>query len=283
MSASASYIDTHAHYFDRKYESLEGGAEGILTSADFRSVTRAVINVGTNLQNSRLAVEQAGKYPFMAAAVGIHPEDAQGLSDGTPLDPEAELDALRRWLSDPAVRARDKIVAIGEIGLDYYWEPMDKSLQKVFFEGQLAIAAEMDLPVIIHDREAHGDCFDTVLKYPAVRGVFHGYRGSEEMARELIRRGWYVAFGGASTFKNARRVRSVAASVDVNRLLLETDCPYMAPVPHRGKINHSGLIPCIAEVIAPLHGMTAEELADVTSRNAEELFGLSSVLSAAPG
>ena len=274
-----SYIDTHAHYFDRKYGSLEGGAEGILTSDDFRAVTRAVINVGTNLQNSHVAVEQAGKYPFMAAAVGIHPEDAQGLPDGTPLDPEAELAALRAWLVDPPARLRDKIVAIGEIGLDYYWEPMDKPLQKAFFEGQLAIAAELGLPVVIHDREAHGDCFDTVLRYPTVRGVFHGYSGSAEMAKELTRRGWYIAFGGASTFKNAQRVRSVVASVDVNRLLLETDCPYMAPVPHRGKINHSGLIPCIAEVIAPLHGMTVEELSDVTNRNAEELFGLSRVLS----
>ena len=272
------FTDTHAHYFDRKYETLEGGSESILTSPDFRAVTRAVINVGTNLQNSRVAVAQAGKYPFMAAAVGIHPEDAQGLPDGTPLDPETELAALRAWLTDPAVRRRDKIVAIGEIGLDYYWEPMDKPLQKAFFEGQLALAAEMDLPVIIHDREAHGDCFDTVLKYPTVRGVFHGYSGSAEMARELTRRGWYIAFGGASTFKNAQRVRSVVASVDINRLLLETDCPYMAPVPHRGKINHSGLIPCIADVIAPLHDMTAEELAEITNRNAEKLFGLSGVL-----
>jgi TatD DNase family protein len=182
---SASYIDTHAHYFDRKYEGLEGGAEALLNAESFRAVTRGVINVGTNLQNSRVAVEQAGKYPFMAAAVGIHPEDAQGLPDGTPLDPEAELATLRAWLSDPAARLRDKIVAIGEIGLDYYWEPMDKPLQKSFFEGQLSLAAELGLPVIIHDREAHGDCFDTVLKYPTVRGVFHGYSGSAEMAREL--------------------------------------------------------------------------------------------------
>ena len=275
---SVAYIDTHAHYFDRKYEGVEGGAEGILTSADFRAVTRAVINVGTNLQSSRVAVEQAGKYPFMAAAVGIHPEDAQGLPDGTPLGLDSEMAALRAWLSDPAARLRDKIVAIGEIGLDYYWEPMDKPLQKAFFEGQLAIAAELGLPVIIHDRDAHGDCFDTVLKYPTVRGVFHSYSGSAEMARELTRRGWYIAFGGASTFKNAQRVRSVVASVDVDRLLLETDCPYMAPVPHRGRINHSGLIPCIAEVIAPLHGMTVEELSYVTNRNAESLFGLSTVL-----
>ena len=272
------FTDTHAHYFDRKFDTLDGGADALLSSPDFRAVTRSVINVGTNLQNSRTAVAQAGKYPFMAAAVGIHPEDAQGLPDGTPLDPDTELTALRDWLSDPAVRRRDKIVAIGEIGLDYYWEPMDKPLQKAFFEGQLALAAELDLPVLIHDREAHGDCFDTVLKYPSVRGVFHGYSGSAEMAKELTKRGWYIAFGGASTFKNAQRVRSVVASVDVNRLLLETDCPYMAPVPHRGKINHSGLIPYIAEVIAPLHGMTVEERSEVTNRNAEALFGLSGVL-----
>ncbi len=286
-----AYIDTHAHYFDRKYAALaEGGADNptreaalagadtLLSSPDFRAVTRAVINVGTNLQNSRVAVAQAGKYPFMAPAVGIHPEDAQGLPDGTPLDPEAELAALRAWLSDRDARRRDKIVAIGEIGLDYYWQPMDKDLQKAFFEGQLQIAAELDLPVIIHDRDAHGDCFETVLKYPTVRGVFHAYGGSAEMAKELTRRGWYIGFGGVATFKNAERVRGVVASVELSKLLLETDCPYMAPVPFRGKINHSGLIPYIAEVIAPLHGLTVVELAEVTTRNAEALFGLSNVL-----
>ena len=272
------YTDTHAHYFDRKFAALDGGAEGLLSSPDFLSKVAAVINVGTNLQNSQTAVDMAGKYPYMAAAVGIHPEDAQGLPDGTPLDPEKELSALRAWVSDPERRKRDKIVAIGEIGFDYYWQPMDKDLQRAFFEGQLQIAAETRLPVIIHDRDAHGDSFETVLKYPTVRGVFHAYGGSAEMAKELTRRGWYIGFGGVATFKNAERVRSVVASVDITKLLLETDCPYMAPVPHRGKINHSGLIPYIAEVIAPLHGLTVEELAEVTSRNAEELFGLSSVL-----
>ena len=273
-----AYIDTHAHYFDRKFAALDGGAEGLLSSPDFLSKVAAVINVGTNLQNSQTAVDMAGKYPYMAAAVGIHPEDAQGLPDGTPLDPEKELAALRAWVSDPDRRKRDKIVAIGEIGYDYYWQPMDKDLQRAFFEGQLRIAAETGLPVIIHDRDAHGDSFETVLKYPTVRGVFHAYGGSAEMAKELTRRGWYIGFGGVATFKNAERVRSVVASVDITKLLLETDCPYMAPVPFRGKINHSGLIPYIAEVIAPLHGLTVEELAEVTSRNAEELFGLSSVL-----
>lgn len=282
------YTDTHAHYFDRKFDpnphnfndkfNKYGGADTLLTDPDFLSKVAAVINVGTNLVNSRTAVDMAGKYPYMAAAVGIHPEDAQGLPDGTPLDPEKELAALRAWVSDPARRKADKIVAIGEIGFDYYWQPMDKDLQRAFFEGQMQIAADTGLPVIIHDREAHGDSFEVILKYPTVKGVFHAYGGSAEMARELTRRGWYIGFGGVATFKNAERVRSVVASVDLSKLLLETDCPYMAPVPFRGKINHSGLIPYIAEVIAPLHGLTVDELAEVTNRNAEELFGLSAVL-----
>ena len=282
------YTDTHAHYFDRKFDpnphnfndkfNKYGGADTLLTDPDFLSKVAAVINVGTNLQNSQTAVDMAGKYPYMAAAVGIHPEDAQGLPDGTPLDPEKELSALRAWVSDPARRKADKIVAIGEIGFDYHWQPMDKELQRTFFEGQMQIAADTGLPVIIHDREAHGDSFEVILKYPTVKGVFHAYGGSAEMARELTRRGWYIGFGGVATFKNAERVRAVVASVDLSKLLLETDCPYMAPVPFRGKINHSGLIPHIAEVIAPLHGLTVEELAEVTSRNAEELFRLSEVL-----
>lgn len=282
------YTDTHAHYFDRKFDpnphnfndkfNKYGGADTLLTDPDFLSKVAAVINVGTNLQNSQTAVDMAGKYPYMAAAVGIHPEDAQGLPDGTPLDPEKELAALRAWVSDPDRRKRDKIVAIGEIGFDYHWQPMDKDLQRAFFEGQMQIAADTGLPVIIHDREAHGDSFEVVLKYPTVKGVFHAYGGSAEMARELTKRGWYIGFGGVATFKNAERVRSVIASMDLSKLLLETDCPYMAPVPFRGKINHSALIPYIAEVIAPLHGLTVEELAEVTGRNAEELFGLSAVL-----
>lgn len=272
------YTDTHAHYFDEKFATTEGGARALLTDAAFGSAVSAVINVGTNLQNSRLAVEMAREYPFMVAAVGIHPEDAQGLPQGSPLDPEEELAALRAWVGDPLRRRRDKIVAIGEIGLDHYWQPVDKARQQAFLEGQLAIAAETGLPVILHDRDAHGDCLETVRRYPTVRGVFHAYGGSAEMAAELTERGWYIGFGGVTTFKNAHRVRSVVASVDVDHLLLETDCPYMAPEPFRGRINHSGLLPHVAEVIAPLHHMTVEELAEVTARNAETLFRLSEVL-----
>ena len=270
---SRSFFDTHAHYFDGKFETLEGGAEGVLNSPDFRASVCGVINAGTNLQNCEVAIRQAAQYPFMYAAVGIHPEDCQRLS----LDPDATLAALEDMVADEATRRRDKIVAIGEIGLDYYWEPVDKPLQKAFFEGQLALAEKYDLPVLIHDREAHGDCFETVLKYPRVRGVFHGYSGSAEMARELTRRGWYIAFGGTVTFKNAERVRSVAASVPMEHLVLETDCPYMAPVPLRGRVCHSGMIPHIAEVIADLHGISADEVAAITTRNAETLFGLSTM------
>ena len=157
------YTDTHAHYFDRKFDpnphnfndkfNKYGGADTLLTDPDFLSKVAAVINVGTNLVNSQTAVDMAGKYPYMAAAVGIHPEDAQGLPDAPPLDPEKELSALRDWVSDPARRKADKIVAIGEIGFDYHWQPMDKDLQRAFFEGQMQIAADTGLPVIIHDRE----------------------------------------------------------------------------------------------------------------------------------
>ncbi len=270
-----AFIDTHAHYFDRRFDDLDGGLDGLLGSYAFRSVTRAVINVGTNPRTNALAVEQAARYPWMVAAVGIHPEDAQGLPNGEALNPEDELCGLLAYLGDKQAILEDKLVAIGEIGLDYHWEPMDKRLQMAFFERQLEIARRVGLPVIIHDREAHGDCFDTVCRYPDVQGVFHGYSGSAEMARELVRRGWYIAFGGTVTFKNAERVRSVAASVPLDHLLLETDCPYMAPVPHRGKINHSGYIPHIAEVVAGLHNVTPEDLAEITTQNADRLFGLS--------
>ena len=270
-----TYFDTHAHYFDSKFATLEGGAEGLLNSPEFRHTVCGVVNAGTNLVNSRVAVDMARQYPFMYAAVGIHPEDAQGLPDGTPLDPEASLAVLYDWVKDADTRLRDKIVAIGEIGLDYYWEPMDKPLQKAFFEGQLEIACQVGLPVLIHDREAHGDCFETVLKFPHVRGVFHGYSGSREMARELVRRGWYIAFGGTVTFKNAHRVREVAASIPLEHLLIETDCPYMAPVPHRGKVCHSEMLSHVADMLAELYGVSAEDISRITTQNAYNLFSLS--------
>lgn len=275
------YIDTHAHYYDERFNTLPGGADAILSAPAFQAEVKAVINVGTNRYTSRLAVEQAARYPFMYAAVGIHPEDCQiypgspGRQEGQePLDPAVELPALREWLSDPGRRRREKIVAIGEIGLDHHWQPVDRKRQAAFFDGQLALAVELDLPVIIHDREAHGECLEMVCRHPGVRGVFHGYSGSAEMAKELIERGFYIAFGGPLTYKNAHRLRAVAAALPPSRLLLETDCPYLPPVPLRGSVNRSDNIRYTAAVLAEVLGMEPHELYRITNGNAEKLFGV---------
>ncbi len=265
-------FDTHAHYFDRRFErEVEGGASAILSQI-MRDSVEYIVNVGTNCKSSRRAVRQAAEYDGMYAAVGIHPEDCHYLADE-----DAAMRELREILGDAQSRARDKIVAIGEIGLDYHYEnygeiPMDKEKQARFFDAQMDLAQELGLPVIIHDREAHGDCFETVLRYPKVHGVFHSYSGSAEMARELVRRGWYLSFSGTLTFKNASRVREAAAVVPRDRLLIETDAPYLAPHPHRGKINHSGLLVHSLETLAELWSCTPEEAAQQTLENAKSLF-----------
>ena len=265
-------FDSHAHYFEGRFlKETEGGADAILREVMASSV-EFILNVGTNCQNSRAAIDQAAQYPGMYAAAGIHPEDCHFLPDA-----DEALEELCRLLGSAETRKRDKLVALGEIGLDYHWEsygeiPMDKKKQAYFFDAQMRLARELDLPVIIHDREAHGDCFETVLRHPQVRGVFHSYSGSAEMARELVRRGWYLSFSGTLTFKNADRVREVAASVPRERLLIETDAPYLAPHPMRGKLNHSGLLVYTLEALAKIWGCEVQEAADVTSANAKKLF-----------
>ena len=269
-------FDSHAHYFDRRFMTdAEGPTADELLPAILAPAGEVshIINVGTNVDSSRRAVEQAARYAGMYAAVGIHPEDCQQL-DGTP---EEHLAALRELLGDEMTRKRDKIVALGEIGLDYYerdYLPVNKPLQMRYFEEQLTLAAALALPVIIHDREAHGDCFETVLRHPDVCGVFHSFSGSAEMARELVRRGWYISFSGVVTFKNARRVGEVAASVPLDRLLVETDAPYLAPHPLRGRRNDSSLMRHTVETLAQLHGITPDHMAQITSQNASCLFGL---------
>ncbi len=267
----AGIIDSHAHYFDRRFESeYEGGADRLLREAVFPSGIEAIINVGTNPENSLRCIEQTAKYENMYAAVGIHPEDCQHL-DG---DVSYEVAKIRALLDTEEKRAESKIVAIGEIGFDYYWQPVDKERQAEFFNAQMMLAEELSLPVIIHDREAHGDCFETVLKYPKVRGVFHSYSGSAEIARELTKRGWYISFSGVITFKNARRVKEVAASVDRDRLLIETDCPYLAPVPYRGKLNSSAYLNYTVSALSEAIGLSFEETVELTNINTKRLFGL---------
>ena len=275
-------FDSHAHYFDDRYsDPAEGpGADEILKNilAPYGGIVSHIVNIGTNIQTSKQALSQAVQFDGMYAAVGIHPEDCQQIEH-----PEDQMRNLRDLLGchtpDPvAYRKQNKIVAIGEIGLDYYerpWLPVDKERQAWYLEQQLLLAEELDMPVIIHDRDAHGDCFETVLRHPGVRGVFHSYSGSAEMAKELWRRGWMISFSGVITFKNAKRVQEVAASVPLEYLMVETDAPYLAPHPHRGKRNDSSLMRHTVEMLATLHGVTYDDMALLTAKNAARLFDIS--------
>ena len=259
-------FDTHAHYYDSRFWKEAEGADAILANVFAADVDR-IINVGTNIENSRTCLDMASRYAGMYAAVGIHPSDCAELDESAVAD-------FARFLEEHSDFAAHKIVAIGEIGLDYYWEPYDKAKQAFFFKEQMKLAEKYDLPVAIHDREAHGDCFDVVLKYPNVRGVFHSYSGSVEMARELVKRGWYISFSGVVTFKNANRVREVVQSVPLDRILIETDCPYLAPHPMRGKMNHSGYLHYTAEGIAQTLGLELGRVIEQTAENAERLFAI---------
>ena len=262
------YIDTHAHYWDRRFEE-EYGKEGVDQMIDTlfqREGLLAAINVGTSPETSRLALRQAYRHPHMYAAVGIHPSDAQEITDI-----DKALAEIRTMLGD------SRVVALGEIGLDYHYEPTDRALQLDVFHKQMAMAEEFDLPVVIHDREAHGDCMDVIRAYPRVRGVFHSYSGSAEMAEELLRHGYMISFSGTVTFKNAKRVAAVAESLPPDRVFVETDCPYLTPHPYRGKLNHSGYIPYTVAALADLYGITPDACSRQTAENAVRFFGLTEI------
>lgn len=271
VGSCAGLFDSHAHYFDKRFDAeLDGGADTLLRETVFPSGVCSVINVGTNPENSLRCIEQAKRYDGMYAAVGIHPEDTRDM----PQDVEYYVEQISAMLDTAKKREENKIVAIGEIGLDYHYDGFDKARQAEFFEAQLSLAEQVGLPVIIHDREAHGDCFETVLRHPRVSGVFHSFSGSAEMAQELVRRGWYISFSGVLTFKNARRVREVAERIPSDRILIETDCPYLAPEPYRGRINHSALMLHTAQALADVRGADLSEIVEVTAKNARRLFGL---------
>ena len=259
-------FDSHAHYFDSRFD---GQADDLLENGVFGKGVVGIVNVATNPENSLVCIEQAKRFPQMYAAVGIHPEDCKSLGD-----PDWEIAKIRALLDTADKRKENKVVALGEIGLDYYWEPYEKEKQMLYFEKQLSVAEELDMPVLIHDRDAHGDCFETVLRYPKVRGVFHSFSGSAEMAKELTKRGWYISFSGVLTFKNARKSREVAEIVPEDRILLETDAPYLAPEPFRGKLNHSGLMAFTAKTLAEIRGVSYEYIVQKTAQNAKELFCL---------
>ena len=214
------------------------------------------------LSASREAVTLAERFDHVYAAAGIHPEDCAGCTD-------EDFGVIRELCR------REKVVAVGEIGLDYYWkENPPRDFQEQVFRRQIELALELDLPVIIHDREAHGDSLRIVLDYPGLRGVFHCFSGSPEMAQELLKRGWYLGFDGPITYKNARRAPEVAAITPLERIVIETDAPYMTPVPFRGKRNDSRYLPYVVEKLAEWKGITPEELTEITWQNGKRLFGL---------
>ena len=249
-------FDTHAHYDD---EAFDADRDALLTALPQRGVG-LILNPGCDVESSRKAVAYAAAYPHVYAAVGSHPENCGGCTAD-------ELAAIRALAQQP------KVVAIGEIGLDYYWEENPpRDFQQQVLRQQLALAQELALPVIIHDREAHADTLSIVREFPGVTGVFHCFSGSPEMARELLQMGWYLGFDGPVTYKNARRAPEVAAVTPPERMLIETDSPYMTPVPYRGKRNDSGYVYLVAEKLAAWKGVTPEELARITTENGKRLF-----------
>ena len=258
-------FDTHAHYFDHKYDEIDG-ADTFLSGKDFWSAVCGVVNVGTRYENSLKAIEQAKKYENMYVAVGIHPSDAQ---NDCRLSIDEEIKRIRSLVSDEKLRKENKIVAIGEIGFDYYWKPVNKELQHEYFERQMMLAEEFDLPVIIHDREAHGDTFDMIKRFPKVKGVLHSCSMSAEMVREMVKLGWYISFSGVLTYKNAANVKEACLATPLDRLLIETDAPYLSPVPHRGKLNNSVYMQSTAAEAAELHKLSFDEMARITMENAK--------------
>lgn len=249
-------FDSHAHYDS---EAFNDDRKELLNALQGQGVC-GIINCGSDMASSLASLELADEFDYIYAACGVHPHEAESCKQGY-------LPVLKKLCMEK------KCVAVGEIGLDYHYDFSPRDIQKKVFEQQLVLAKELDLPVIIHDREAHEDTFELLKRYKP-KGVVHCFSGSAEMAKEVIKLGMYIGLGGAVTFKNARKPLEVAAVVPSDRLLIETDCPYMTPVPHRGKRCDSSYIHFTAEVLASARNTTAEEILDLTRKNANTLFGL---------
>lgn len=249
-------FDSHAHYDS---EAFDVDRKELLSALPLQGVC-GIVNCGSDIASSLKSLELADEYAYVYAACGVHPHEAESCKQGY-------ISVLEKLCKE------EKCVAVGEIGLDYHYDFSPRDIQQKVFEEQLSLAKELDLPVIIHDREAHEDTFNLLKKYRP-KGVVHCFSGSAEMAKEIIKLGMYIGLGGAVTFKNARKPREVAEFVPNERILIETDCPYMTPVPFRGKRCDSSFIPYTAEVIAEVRRVTPQEILDLTRTNANTLFGL---------
>ena len=259
------YFDSHAHYYDDRFaEECEESVDTLIDALLSDNIS-GIVNVGTSPETCRAAIEQAKRHEGMYTALGIHPSDTRFLSS-----PDEELAEIERMILDPS----SKCVALGEIGLDYHYPETDKERQAYYFEEQMKMAARLGLPVVIHDREAHGDVMDVIRRHKDVRGILHSFSGSVEMAEELISLGYMISFSGTLTFKNARKPKEVAAAIPKDRILIETDAPYLAPHPNRGKLNHSGYLSFTNATLAEILGITEKECAELTTENAKRFFGI---------
>ncbi len=254
-------FDTHAHCDDARIQNeFEGGTHGYIRHQLDNGVLN-IVNIGTNLDNSKVSIDLAREFDQVYASCGIHPYDIRFYDDI-----DSTLSALEELLSNK------KVVALGEIGLDYHYEDSDYKKQMDFFIKQMEMAKRLNIPVIIHDRDAHGDCMDVIRRFPQVTGIFHSFSGSAEMARELIDRGWYISFSGPITYKNAKKPKEACAACPLDRILIETDSPYLPPTPYRGQMNHPCYVVNTAKEIASIHGLTVEEIADITYKNAKDVY-----------
>ncbi len=251
-------FDTHAHMDDRAFDT---DREELLAGLPEQGIG-LLMNPGCSLESSRNASLLSQKYDYIYAAVGSHPDVADEVN-------EEVLEEYRKLC-----KLNPKIKAIGEIGLDYHYEDIPRELQLKAFRAQMALARELKLPAIVHERDAHEDGMKVVEEFPEVTGVFHCYSGSAEMAKWLVNRGWYIGFTGVLTFKNARKALEVAASIPLERIVLETDCPYMSPEPFRGKRNDPGKLYRMAEKLAELRGLSVEEIHRITTENGKRLYGM---------
>ena len=249
-------FDTHAHLDDRAFDE---DRKELLVRLPEQGIG-LVMNPGCSLESSRNVAQLTKQYDYVFGAVGSHPDVADEVND-------AVLEEYREL-----VRNNPKIKAIGEIGLDYYYDDIPREIQLQAFRAQMELARELDLPVIVHERDAHEDGMKVVTEFPEVTGVFHCYSGSAEMAKWLVNRGWYIGFTGVLTFKNARKAVEVASSIPLDRIVLETDCPYMSPEPFRGKRNDPGKLYRMAEKLAEIRSLSVEEIHTITMENGKRLY-----------
>lgn len=250
-------FDTHAHYDD---DAFDEDRDELLSGMAAKNV-EYIVNVGASIESSKRSIALAEKYPFIYAAVGVHPDEVGELN-------EEKFNRLREWTK------HEKVKAVGEIGLDYYWDKEKHDLQKHWFMRQMELAHEINLPIIVHSREAAKDTLDMIIaaKPLDLSGIIHCYSYSVEQAREYLNMGYYIGIGGVLTFKNAKKLKEVAEYAPLSRIVLETDCPYLAPTPYRGKRNDSSMIAYVAEELAGIKQMPVEEVLRITNENGKKLY-----------